>query len=148
MLTLEAVRSGYARIDVLRGVSLAVPDRAIVAVLGPNGAGKTALLRAISGLNPVRGGSIRFDGAELADAPPDAIVRLGVVQVPQGRMLFGPMSVRENLELGAYLAADRRMLQKRLDPSRRSSPCCRSARDRRPRTCRAASSRCSRSGAR
>ena len=115
MLTLDAVRSGYTRVDVLRGVSLAVPDRAIVAVLGPNGAGKTALLRAISGLNAVRGGSIRFDADELAGAPPDAIVRRGVVQVPQGRMLFGPMTVRENLELGAYLLADRAELQKRLD---------------------------------
>jgi len=109
------VRSGYTRVDVLRGVSLAVPDRAIVAVLGPNGAGKTALLRAISGLNAVRGGSIRFDADELAGAPPDAIVRRGVVQVPQGRMLFGPMTVRENLELGAYLVADRGELHKRLD---------------------------------
>jgi len=115
MLTLDAVRSGYTRVDALRGVSLAVPDRAIVAVLGPNGAGKTALLRAISGLNAVRGGSIRFDADELAGAPPDAIVRRGVVQVPQGRMLFGPMTVRENLELGAYLLADRVELHKRLD---------------------------------
>jgi len=110
MLRVEALRSGYTAIDVLKGVSLSVPDNAIVGVLGPNGAGKTALLRAISGLNPVRSGRIQFDGADLAGALPDAVVRLGVVQVPQGRMLFGEMSVRENLELGAYLQTDRREL--------------------------------------
>jgi branched-chain amino acid transport system ATP-binding protein len=111
MLRIEALRSGYTAIDVLKGVSLSVPDNAIVGVLGPNGAGKTALLRAISGLNPVRGGRIDFGDASLAGALPDTVVRLGVVQVPQGRMLFGPMTVRENLELGAYLQTDRAAVQ-------------------------------------
>ena len=107
MLRIEDLCSGYTAIDVLKGVSLTVPDNAIVGVLGPNGAGKTALLRAISALNPVRRGRIEFDGDDLAGAPPDAVVRLGVVHVPQGRMLFGSMTVHENLELGAYLQGDR-----------------------------------------
>jgi branched-chain amino acid transport system ATP-binding protein len=111
MLRIEELRSGYTSIDVLKGVSITVPDNAIVGVLGPNGAGKTALLRAISGLNAVRGGRIDFDGQPLAGALPDAVVRLGVVQVPQGRMLFGSMTVRENLELGAYLQGDRDVQQ-------------------------------------
>jgi len=114
MLSVDALRSGYTRIDVLKGVSLTVPDRAIIAVLGPNGAGKTALLRAISGLNPTRDGRITFEGHELGGASPDAIVRRGVIHVPQGRMLFGPMTVRENLELGAYLQTDRAAMQERL----------------------------------
>ncbi len=114
MLRIESLRSGYTGVDVLKGVALVVPDNAIVGVLGPNGAGKTALLRAISGLNPVRGGQICFDGAELANAAPDAVVRQGVVQVPQGRMLFGSMTVRENLELGAYLQTDRAAARQRL----------------------------------
>jgi len=114
MLSIESLRSGYTALDVLRGVALTVPDNAIVGVLGPNGAGKTALLRAISGLNPVRGGRIAFGDVELAGATPDAIVRSGVVQVPQGRMLFGSMSVRENLELGAYLQTDHASVAERM----------------------------------
>jgi branched-chain amino acid transport system ATP-binding protein len=114
MLSVDALRSGYTAIDVLKDVSLRVPDRSIVGVLGPNGAGKTALLRAISGLNAVRDGHITFDERELRGASPDAIVRQGVIHVPQGRMLFGPMTVRENLELGAYSETDRAVLQQRL----------------------------------
>jgi branched-chain amino acid transport system ATP-binding protein len=114
MLRVEALRSGYTGVDVLKGVSLAVPDRAIVGVLGPNGAGKTALLRAISQLNPVRGGRIVFDDADLTDAGADGVVRKGVIHVPQGRMLFGSMTVRENLELGAYLERDRAVIRGRL----------------------------------
>ena len=114
MLSIEGLRSGYTGIDVLKGVSLTVPDHAIVGVLGPNGAGKTALLRAISGLNAVRGGRIAFAGEDLAGASPDAVVRAGLIQVPQGRMLFGAMSVRENLELGAYLEPDRREVDARM----------------------------------
>ena len=114
MLSVESVCSGYTGIDVLKGVSLTVPDNSIIGVLGPNGAGKTALLRAISGLNPVRGGRISYAGVDISRASPDAIVRQGVIQVPQGRMLFGSMTVRENLELGAYLQTDRAALQQRL----------------------------------
>ena len=114
MLTVQSLRSGYTAIDVLKGVSLTVPDGGIVGVLGPNGAGKSALLRAISRLNPVRGGHIGFNGADIGRASPDAVVRLGVIQVPQGRLLFGPMTVRENLELGAYLSNDRAALEERL----------------------------------
>jgi branched-chain amino acid transport system ATP-binding protein len=114
MLSIEGLRSGYTAIDVLKDVSLTVPPGAIVGVLGPNGAGKTALLRAISGLNAVRGGRIVFGGVELAGASPDAVVRRGVIHVPQGRLLFGPMTVRENLELGAYLTRDRATVAERL----------------------------------
>ncbi|HEY1326519.1 MAG TPA: ABC transporter ATP-binding protein [Casimicrobiaceae bacterium] len=114
MLRIEALRSGYTGIDVLRGVSLTVPDRAIVGVLGPNGAGKTALLRAVSQLNPVRNGRILFDTDDLTRAGADAMVRHGVIHVPQGRMLFGAMTVRENLELGAYLESDRAVVRERL----------------------------------
>lgn len=103
MLVLEGVHSGYTQIDVLHGLSIEVPDGGFVGVLGPNGAGKTAMMRAISGLNPVRRGSIRFEEQELASRTPSDMVRMGVVQVPQGRMLFGSMSVRENLEMGAFL---------------------------------------------
>ena len=77
MLSIEALRSGYTAVDVLKDVSLEVPDRAIIGVLGPNGAGKTALLRAISGLNPVRGGRITYAGVDLTAGASDAAVAAG-----------------------------------------------------------------------
>ena len=115
MLAVDALVSGYTAIDVLHEVSLEVPTGAIVGVLGANGAGKTALLRAISGLNPVRRGRVVFDGQDLAGSSTDAIVRHRVIHMPQGRMLFGAMSVRENLELGAYLVDDREAFAGRLE---------------------------------
>ncbi len=115
MLVVENLRSGYTPIDVLHDVSISVPERGIVGVLGANGAGKTALLRAISGLNPVRGGRVVFDGNDLGGSATDDIVQRGVIQVPQGRLLFGEMTVRENLELGAYLIRDRAAVEQRLE---------------------------------
>ena len=114
MLRIEELISGYTGIDVLHQISLEVPTGAVVGVLGANGAGKTALLRAISGLNPVRGGRVMFDGTELAGSSTDAVVRHKVIHMPQGRMLFGAMSVSENLELGAYLVGDRATFDERL----------------------------------
>jgi len=115
MLVVENLCSGYTPIDVLHDVSISVPERGIVGVLGANGAGKTALLRAISGLNPVRGGRVVFDGSDLGGSATDDIVQRGVIQVPQGRLLFGEMTVRENLELGAYLVRDRAAVEQRLE---------------------------------
>jgi branched-chain amino acid transport system ATP-binding protein len=114
MLVVDNLVSGYTGINVLHEVSLEVPTGSIVGVLGANGAGKTALLRAISGLNPVRSGRIVFDGEDLSRSSTDSIVRHRVIQMPQGRMLFGAMSVRENLELGAYLIEDRRTFDERM----------------------------------
>ena len=114
MLQVDAVRSGYTAIDVLDRVSLQVPEGKTVAVLGANGAGKTALIRAISGLNAVRGGRIVLDGQRIDGQRTDAIVRRGIIHVPQGRMLFGEMTVLENLEMGGYLVAGRDVLQQRL----------------------------------
>jgi branched-chain amino acid transport system ATP-binding protein len=114
MLVVEQLRSGYTMIDVLHGVTLQVPTGSIIGVLGANGAGKTALLRAISGLNPVRSGRVVFDDEELSRSSTDAIVRRKVIHMPQGRMLFGGMSVRENLELGAFLIGDRAVFNERL----------------------------------
>jgi len=115
MLRIEGLVSGYTALAVLKGISLDVPTNSIVGLLGANGAGKTALMRAISALNPVHAGRIEFDGESLAGASADAIVRRGVIQVPQGRLLFASMTVRENLELGAYLQSDRQGIAERLD---------------------------------
>ena len=102
MLEVRELHAGYGRVPVLRGVSLSVPPNTIVGLLGANGAGKTTLILAISGLVSVHSGDIRFQGAAVTRARPDILVRRGLVQVPQGRLLFGEMSVQENLEMGAY----------------------------------------------
>lgn len=102
MLRLTALESGYGRIPVLKGIDLGVRAGELVALVGANGAGKTTLLRAISGVQPVSAGSIEFDGERVDAAPPEERVRRGMVQVPEGRQVFGPLSVEDNLRLGAY----------------------------------------------
>jgi len=103
MLEVEGLGSHYGRIPALRGIDLHVGEGELVALVGANGAGKTTLLRALSGVQPVSGGRVRFDGADITAAAPDKRVRLGIVQVPEGRQVFGPLSVEDNLRLGAYL---------------------------------------------
>ncbi len=97
----------YGRIQALRGVSLHVDEGEIVTLIGANGAGKTTILRTISGLIKPASGSIRFNGATIGGASPDAIVRLGLSQSPEGRRVFPRMTVRENLELGAFTRSSR-----------------------------------------
>jgi branched-chain amino acid transport system ATP-binding protein len=102
VLRLDAVDVFYGDVPAVREASLAVGRGEIVALLGANGAGKTTLLRAVSGLLRPRRGAITLDGRRIDGLPPDRIVALGVVQVPEGRKLFPSLTVRENLELGAY----------------------------------------------
>ena len=107
MLEARDLDAGYGRVRVLRGVSLTVQAGKIVALLGANGAGKTTLLRAISGLASIQAGVITFAGATVTGRAPEALVRDGLVLVPQGRLLFGDMTVRENLEMGAFTVTSR-----------------------------------------
>jgi branched-chain amino acid transport system ATP-binding protein len=106
LLELHDVHTFYGNIEALKGISLEVEDGEIVTLIGSNGAGKSTTLRSISGLTPPREGSIRLQGRELGETPPQDIVRLGVSQAPEGRHCFPRMSVRENLDLGAYLRRD------------------------------------------
>jgi branched-chain amino acid transport system ATP-binding protein len=106
MLELEDVHTAYGSIEALKGVSLRVEKGEVVTLIGSNGAGKSTTLRSISGLNPPRMGSIRFQGEEISTLPAQEIVRLGISQSPEGRRCFQRMTVRENLELGAYLRRD------------------------------------------
>jgi len=92
----------YGRVQALAGVGLRVARGELVTIVGPNGAGKTTLLRAITGLVPSRAGTVTVEGRAITGTPTEAIVRLGVAMVPEGRDLFAPLSVRENLMLGAY----------------------------------------------
>jgi branched-chain amino acid transport system ATP-binding protein len=102
VLSVENLKSGYGRIEALHGVSLDVAAGEIVTLVGANGAGKTTLLRAISGVQPILSGGIRFDGRSIEHTPPSQRVALGIAQVPEGRQLFAPLSVEDNLKLGAW----------------------------------------------
>ena len=101
LLEISGLSAGYGGVAVVRDLSLRVEDGEAVALVGANAAGKTTLLRAITGIVRPYGGSIRFDGAELTGASAEAVSRVGIAQVAEGRQLFPDMSVRENLELGA-----------------------------------------------
>jgi branched-chain amino acid transport system ATP-binding protein len=100
MLKVEGLRAGYGDCDVLRSVSIEVARGTLVAVLGANGAGKSTLVNTISRLVDVHGGRITFEGADITRLSPPAVVDLGIIQVPEGRQLFGPLTVAENLSLG------------------------------------------------
>jgi branched-chain amino acid transport system ATP-binding protein len=102
VLAVRGLRVSYSGSAALRDVDLTVNAGELVAVIGPNGAGKTTLLRTISGIVPRQAGTIVFENEDLSRVEPDAIVRCGIVHVPEGRMVLGRMSVRENLQLGAY----------------------------------------------
>ena len=106
LLALREVRAGYDEVEVLRGVSVDVHAGEIVSIIGANGAGKSTLLRTVFGMVRARGGSIRFDGREIAGRPPVEILKSGIAYVPQGRCNFPAMTVGENLEMGAYTRAD------------------------------------------
>ena len=107
MLQVDGVSAAYGPIQALSKVSLAVPKGEIVALLGSNGAGKSTTLNAVTRLIQPTAGEVRFDGEVISRLPSDEIVRRGLVQVPEGREVFKDMSVRENLELGAYLRRSR-----------------------------------------
>lgn len=106
MLTLTDVRVAYGRTEVLGSVSFTIPERSVVALLGGNGSGKSTTLNAISGLVRRQGGTITFRGRRIDGLAPDAIVKAGLVQVPQGREVFPDLTVHENLELGAVVRRD------------------------------------------
>jgi branched-chain amino acid transport system ATP-binding protein len=106
MLELRGIEAGYGRIRALHGIDLEVRRGEIVALLGANGAGKTTTLKTISGLVRAAEGSIRFEGEELIGRKASDIARLGVVHVPEGRHVLRGLSVKENLELGAFTVAD------------------------------------------
>jgi len=115
MLELDDIHVYYGAIHALKGVSLTVGAAEIVALIGANGAGKSTTLRAINGLNRPRQGAIRFQGQDITEAPPHAIVKSGIAQSPEGRRLFPRMSVTENLEMGAFQRTDRENFAEDMD---------------------------------
>ncbi len=115
MLQVENVESRYGRIPALRGVSLNVAPGELVALVGANGAGKTTLLRALSAVQPITGGRVRFDGQDMAGLHARQRVQAGIVQVPEGRQVFEPMTVEDNLRLGAFARGARGALDRIYD---------------------------------
>src|ERR1700748_1186944 len=108
LLKVDGIHVFYDKIEALKGISLAVEEREIVTLVGGNGAGKSTTLRAISGLLHPRQGEIRFDGRALGGLGAHDIAAVGVVQVPEGRRIFGKLTVDENLDMGAFTRRDRR----------------------------------------
>jgi branched-chain amino acid transport system ATP-binding protein len=107
LLELEDVHTFYGTIEALKGISITVREGEIVTLIGANGAGKSTTLRTINGLNKPRTGKVRFAGMDIAGMPAHDVVKLGISQSPEGRRLFGRMTVRENLELGAFQRTDK-----------------------------------------
>jgi branched-chain amino acid transport system ATP-binding protein len=114
VLTVKNLTVNYGAINALRGISLEVRQGDIVTLIGANGAGKSTTLRAISGLLKASG-EVLYEGRNIANLPPHQIVKLGISHVPEGRMIFANLTVRENLMMGAYLQTDKAAVQKELE---------------------------------
>ena len=105
MLEVSDLHSGYGKIEILKGIKIKVPSGKIVSLIGSNGAGKTTFLMTLSGIVRATKGTVSFEGQGIEKLTADAIVRLGVIQVPEGRRIFQTLTVEENLDLGAYTRA-------------------------------------------
>ena len=106
LLEVSKVVAGYGQTEILHGVSLTVEEGEIVTIIGPNGCGKSTLMKAVAGLVKVWGGSVNFRRADISSMPPESIVKTGLCFVPQTRNVFPSLSIRENLEMGAFLRRD------------------------------------------
>jgi branched-chain amino acid transport system ATP-binding protein len=115
LLQLEGVAAAYGKIDAVKGIDLDVRRGQIVTLLGANGAGKTTTLKTISGLVRAKAGRVLFEGRDITHVNPHEIARMGVVHVPEGRRVLRGLSVRENLELGAFTVADAALRRQRLE---------------------------------
>ena len=115
LLELKDVEAGYGRIQILHKVSLHVNEKEVVCVIGPNGAGKSTAFKVIMGFINHLGGDIRFDGKNILGFRPDQILSRGLGYVPQGRIVFNQMTVKENLEMGAYVERDKKKRRESMD---------------------------------
>lgn len=116
LLEVRDIVAGYTKeLDILQGVSLKVEEDQMVSIIGPNGCGKSTTFRTLFGLLPARGGTVHFDGEDITNLPPADLLRRGITFVPQGRHVFPLMTVRENLEFGAYIRRDRKGIQQDLE---------------------------------
>ena len=115
MLKLKNIHTYYGNIHALKGIDLEVSEGEVISLIGANGAGKSTTLMTISGIVPAKKGSVEFKGEDITETPPDAIVKMGICQVPEGRRIFSYLSVAENLDMGAFLRNDKDEIVKDLD---------------------------------
>jgi branched-chain amino acid transport system ATP-binding protein len=115
LLEIKNISVSYGAIEALREVSISVPRGEIIAVLGSNGGGKTTLLKKVSGLVDATAGSVTFDGEAITGLSPEAITKRGIVQAPEGRQIFGELTVAENLQIGAFTVRDAAVRKRNLD---------------------------------
>ena len=114
MLEVNDLQVSYGVINAIKGVSFSVERGEIIALIGSNGAGKTTIFHTVTGLIPAKSGSILFEGCELTKTPAHKIVGMGMAHVPEGRRIFGQLSVYENLKLGAFTLSDKKIIEKNL----------------------------------
>jgi len=115
LLEVKDLRVHYGRAEALKSISIGIDEGAIVTLIGANGAGKTTTLRTISGLKNPTSGEIRFQGERIDGMPANNIVKLGIAHVPEGRIVFAPMTVLDNLKIGVYLRKDKHQVARDLD---------------------------------
>ena len=115
MLELKNISCSYGKVQALKDISISVQKGSLVAILGANGAGKSTCLKAISRLIKIQKGQIRFQDTEISNLMPEEVVRLGIIQVPEGRMIFPDLTVLENLKMGAYLRKDYKKIKQDFD---------------------------------
>jgi branched-chain amino acid transport system ATP-binding protein len=115
VLTIKQLVVNYGAIEALHGISLGVEAGKIITLIGSNGAGKSTTLRTVCGLLKPRQGEILFEGQSIAGMPPHQLVKRGIAHVPEGRMIFANLTVRENLQMGAYLQSDKQVIHRELD---------------------------------
>ena len=122
LLEIRDLRVLYGRAEVLKGISIEVDEGSIVSLIGANGTGKTTTLRTVSGLKTAASGGIWFEGKRIDRMPANDIVKLGIAHVPEGRIVFAPMTVLDNLKLGAYLRKDKKEIAKDIETMYRHFP--------------------------
>ncbi len=115
MLKLKNIHTYYGNIHALKGIDLEVSEGEVISLIGANGAGKSTTLMTISGIIPAKKGSVEFKEKDITDTPPDAIVKMGICQVPEGRRIFPYLTVAENLDMGAFLRNDKDEIKKDFD---------------------------------
>ncbi len=115
LLELKALRVHYGRAEALKGVTISADEGAVVSIVGANGAGKSTILKTISSLKKPTSGEIRFQGKRIDGLPPHEVVKMGIAHIPEGRMVFAPMTVLDNLKMGAYLRRNKAEIERDLE---------------------------------
>jgi branched-chain amino acid transport system ATP-binding protein len=115
LLELKSLRVHYGRAEALKGINISADEGAVVSIVGANGAGKSTILKTISSLKKPTSGEIRFQGRRIDGLPAHEVVKMGIAHIPEGRMVFAPMTVLDNLKMGAYLRRNKAEIEKDLD---------------------------------